>query len=250
MAKLFFRYSSMGAGKTLDLLKVAFNYEENGENILLFTSSKDYRYGKDVIKSRTGLSKDAISISDETNILDVVLLELNSKRIKAILVDESQFLTKKHIYQLSDVVDKLNIPVICYGLRSDFMLEPFVGSLYLLTMADSIEEIKTICAVCKDKKAIINSRIYDGFVVTEGEQVEIGGNDTYKPMCRKCFKEERRKSLIKYKKLNPDNKFNDFTEFGDRQDYVLISRESADYIKNNSEGNLDDMPDELKKLFD
>jgi len=186
MAKLFFRYSSMGAGKSLDLLKVSYNYEENNEKILIFTSALDNRYGKGVVKSRVGLSKQAIAVDEKLNIYQYVKPMIHE--IKAILVDEAQFLTKKHIFQLSDVVDILNIPVICYGLRSDYKLEPFEGSKYLMTIADSIEEIKTICSECKNKKAIVNARFKDNMIVTEGEQIEIGGNESYKPLCRVCFK--------------------------------------------------------------
>jgi len=187
MAKLFFRYSSMGAGKSLDLLKVSYNYEENNEKILIFTSALDNRYGKGIVKSRVGLSKPAIVINKNFNIYQHVRT-LISEGVKAILVDEAQFLTKEHIFQLSDIVDILNVPVICYGLRSDYKLEPFEGSKYLMTMADSIEEIKTICSECKNKKAIVNARFKDGIIVTEGEQIEIGGNESYKPLCRCCFK--------------------------------------------------------------
>ena len=185
MAKLYFRYSTMNAGKSLQLLSVAYNYEENNENILLFTSSKDDRYEKGMIVSRSGLKKEAIIIDDNTNIFEIVK---NKKNIKSVLVDESQFLNKEHIFQLADVVDKLDIPVMCYGLRSDFKLNPFEGSKYLMTIADTIEEIKTICSVCKDKKANVNVRIdKNGKILKDGEQVQIGGNESYKPMCRKCY---------------------------------------------------------------
>lgn len=110
------------------------------------------------------------------------------------MVDESQFLTKKQIFQLSDIVDKLNIPVICYGLRTDYKMEPFEGSKYLMSIADSVEEIKTICCECKNKKAIVNARLDNNdVIVTKGEQVKIGGNETYKPLCRKCFKNLKNK---------------------------------------------------------
>jgi thymidine kinase len=186
MAKLFFRYSSMGAGKSLDLLKVSYNYEENNEKILIFTSALDNRYGEGVVKSRVGLSKPAITVDEKFNIYQYVKLLTNS--VKAILVDESQFLTKEQVFQLSDIVDKMEIPVICYGLRSDYILDPFEGSKYLMAISDSIEEIKTICSVCKNKKAIVNARFEDGVIVTEGEQIKIGGNESYKPLCRVCFK--------------------------------------------------------------
>jgi thymidine kinase len=189
MAKLFFRYSTMNAGKSIDLIKTNFNYFENDRKTLCFTSAKDNRYGEGKITSRIGLSVDAISVFDDTNIFDVVYKYIiNNEQIYCVFVDESQFLNKNQVFQLADIVDGLDIPVICYGLRTDFVMEMFEGSKYLMAIADSIEEIKTICFECKTKKAIINARITDGKIVTEGDQVMIGGNDTYKPLCRKCYK--------------------------------------------------------------
>ena len=186
MAKLFFRYSTMNAGKSIDILRIKHNYNEYGDEVLCLTSAKDDRYGKGKITSRIGIQTDAIPIENNTNIFD--LIYTYDKKISCILVDESQFLTKEHVFQLSDVVDELNIPVICYGLRSDFSLEPFEGSKYLMAIADSVEEIKTICSKCKSKKAIINARIINGKILTKGEQVQIGGNESYKTLCRKCYK--------------------------------------------------------------
>jgi thymidine kinase len=198
MAKLFFRYSSMGAGKSLDLLKTCYNYEEHHKNVLILTSAKDNRYGDNIVKSRTGLEKPAVGITDEMNIFEYVRTHKprNNYNYDCILVDEVQFFKKHHIYELADIVDKLNIPVIVYGLRSDFQTEPFEGSIYMLTLADQIEELKTLCHNC-EKKAVLNIRykkkdfLYGHFkdIVTEGEQVEIGGNDSYIPLCRKCYKE-------------------------------------------------------------
>lgn len=185
MAKLYFRYSTMNAGKSIDLLRCNHNYIENGKKTLCFTSARDDRYGKGKITSRIGISIDAISIYDNTNIYDIVK---NENDISCIFVDEVQFLTKEHIFQLSDIVDELNIPVICYGLRSDYMLGAFEGSKHLLTLADQIEEIKTICFECKCKKAIINARIIDGKIIESGTQIQIGGNESYQPLCRKCYK--------------------------------------------------------------
>lgn len=189
MAKLYFKYSSMGAGKSLDLLKTNYNYEERGKNVIRLTSSRDDRYGENIITSRVGISKSAIGITDEMNIFDFITNYENS--IDCILVDEVQFFKKHHIYELSDIVDILNIPVICYGIRSDFQTEPFEGSLYLLTIADEIEELKTLCSKC-NKKAILNIRYKINNdtikIITEGDQVEIGGNDNYMPLCRKCYK--------------------------------------------------------------
>ena len=180
----------MGSGKSLDLLKVAYNYEENGMNVLILTSKIDDRYGSDIVKSRTGIGKDAIGISKKDNIHEII--EYNNsilnKKISCVLVDEVQFFTKEHIHQLVKVVDDLDIPVICYGLRSDFKLEPFGSTKYLMAIADEIEELKTICAKCGKKKASINARIDEkGKIIMEGKQIEIGGNDKYIPLCRKCF---------------------------------------------------------------
>lgn len=193
MAKLFFRYSSMGAGKSLDLLKTCYNYEEHHKRVLILTSAKDDRYGKNVVKSRTGLEKPAISVDDDMNVFDYVN-KLNYP-VDCVLVDEVQFFQKHHIFELADIVDKLDKPVIAYGLRSDFRMEPFEGSTYMLILADQIEELKTLCVNC-NKKAVINVRYSKvegtvGFVkqiLTEGEQVQVGGNESYMPLCRKCYK--------------------------------------------------------------
>ena len=185
MAKLYFRYSTMNAGKSIDLIKTNFNYTENGKKTLCFTSSKDVRYGVGKITSRIGLSIDAIPVNDNTNIYDIVYKESD---ISCVFVDEVQFLTKNHIFQLTNIVDELDIPVICYGLRSSYLLQPFESSKYLMSLSDSIEEIKTICSHCKSKKAIINAKITDNKIITQGEEIIIGGNDSYKPLCRKCYK--------------------------------------------------------------
>lgn len=191
MAKLIFRYSSMGAGKSLDLLKTSYNYEENGKDVIIFTSAKDDRYGKNIVKSRVGLEKNAIGIKDDTNLFEFI--KNCEKKIDCILVDEVQFFRKQHIYQLSDIVDKLDIPVIAYGLRSDFLLEPFEGSTYMLILSDQIEELKTLCRNC-NKKAILNIRYNTNDegsfknIIKEGNQIQIGGNDVYMPLCRKCYK--------------------------------------------------------------
>jgi len=188
MAKLYFRYSTMNAGKSIDLIRTNYNYIENDKKTLCFTSAIDNRYGIGKITSRIGLSVDAIPVYADTDILEIVKNSNQESDVSCIFVDEVQFLNKKHIFQLADIVDELDIPVICYGLRSDFMLNPFSGSENLMSLADSIEEIKTICNCCKNKKAIINAKFLDGKIVSQGEQIQIGGNDTYKPLCRKCYK--------------------------------------------------------------
>jgi thymidine kinase len=185
MAKLYFIYGAMGCGKTIDLLKTAYNYEERGQKVLLFTASKDTRNGVGKIKTRVGLERDAIAIDDNMDIYKYILTY--PQKIDCILVDEVNFLKKEHIDSLSDVVDFLKIPVMCYGLRSDFLTNVFEGSKRLLEIADSIQELKTICEC--GRKAIINMRISDGKVVTEGEQFLVGGNESYKAVCRRCYKD-------------------------------------------------------------
>lgn len=182
MAKLYFRYGAMGSGKSIDLLKVAYNYEERGQKVLILTSGIDDRYGVGKVKSRIGIEKEAIIIKEDTNIFNLVI-----DKVDCVLVDEVQFLTKDQIYQLSDIVDYLNIPVITYGLKSDFMLEPFLASKYLMVLADVIEEIPTVCWC--GKRANVNARIVNGKIVKEGEQIQVGGNESYISLCRKHYKE-------------------------------------------------------------
>jgi thymidine kinase len=185
MAKLYFKYSTMNAGKSLDLLRINHNYIENGEKTICLASGLDNRYGKNKITSRTGISTDAISVDKQTNIYDLIK---DMKDISCVLIDEIQFFTKEQIFQLSDIVDTLNIPVICFGLRSDFSLSSFEGSSCLMSICDELQEIKTICSCCKNKKAIVNARFENEKIVTKGNQVQIGGNESYKPLCRKCYK--------------------------------------------------------------
>lgn len=195
MSKLYFRYSTMGAGKSLDLLKTAHNYEERNKKVFLLTSDLDNRFGKKKITSRVGISRESNTFNKESDIFDMVLSSYNSTKSKyqvienkpsCVLIDEAQFLTKEQVWQLTDIVDNLNITVICYGIRSDFLGEPFVGSIYLMTLADKIEELKTVCEF--GEKASMNMRINNGKPVFDGEQVLIGGNDSYLPVCRKYYK--------------------------------------------------------------
>jgi len=192
MAKLYFKYGSMGCGKSLELIRAAYNYIERNQNILLLSSSLDDRYEKSVIKSRTGLHMPCKMINSDTNIIDIFSQQNKIKRIHCVLVDEVQFFNKEQIYQLSEIVDKFNTPVIAYGLRNDFKLEPFEGSMYLLTIADSISEIKSVCHC--GKKATTNARIINGKIVKIGEQIQIGGNESYVSLCRKHFKEGKLES--------------------------------------------------------
>lgn len=184
MAKLYFRYACMGAGKSIDVLKVAYNYEERGHKVLIITSGLDDRFGEGVIATRIGISKEAHTFNNETNLLK--LFESLDYVPSCVLIDEAQFLTKDQVDQLTEIVDRLDVPVICYGLRTDFRNELFEGSKALLTLADKIEELKTICEC--GKKATCNMRIVDGKIATSGNQIFIG-NLEYKSVCRKCYKE-------------------------------------------------------------
>ena len=174
MAKLYFRYGAMGSGKSIDLLKVAYNYEERDGKVVLYTAAIDTRYGTGIITTRIGINKEAIVFSKDTNILDSV--KALEYKPDCILIDESQFLTKEQVSQIGDIVDYLNVPGICYGLRTDFKTNGFEGST-----------IKTICKC--GKKATYNMRLLDGKPVNKGEKILIGGNESYISLCRKCYKE-------------------------------------------------------------
>lgn len=190
-SKLFFRYATMNSAKSAELLMKAYNFEERGLKILCIKPSIDDREGKNVIKSRVGIERECKMVKPTDNIYDGVkkLLE-NGGKIDWILADESQFFKKEQIDQLGDIVDELEINVICYGLRADFRTELFEGSKRLFEIADSIEEMKSSCSC--GRKSIINARIDEnGNVVTNGEQIEIGGNDRYVSLCRKCYKKLR-----------------------------------------------------------
>lgn len=184
MAKLYFRYGTMGCGKSIDLLKVAYNYEERGKKVMIITAGIDDRYEVGKITTRIGLNKDAHVFLSDTNLYS--LCKSLDYTPDCILIDEAQFLNKKQVYQLSNLVDYENIPIICYGLRADFRNELFEGSRELLSICDKIEELKTICEC--SKKATVNMRVIDGKVVTTGDQILIGDLQ-YIPVCRKCYKE-------------------------------------------------------------
>ncbi len=188
MAKLYFYYSAMNAGKSTALLQASYNYQERGLQTLLFAPAIDDRHKLGCISSRIGLNAKANLFAPNDNLLEQVEDYLNQKKeLKCVLIDEAQFLTKKQVLQLTFVVDRLKIPVLCYGLRSDFRAEPFEGSLYLLIWADEVNEIKTVC-YC-GRKAIMNIRFdAENHKITEGKQIEIGGNERYVSVCRKHFK--------------------------------------------------------------
>lgn len=187
MAKLYFYYSAMNAGKSTTLLQSAYNYQERGMNPLLLTPVIDTRTPPKTISSRIGLNAKATAVQRDTDIYTMVIEHLTTVQpIHCILVDEAQFLSKAQVQQLSKLTVDHKIPVLTYGLRSDFQGEPFEGSKYLLTMADELVEIKTICHC--GKKATMNMRIdASGKPIREGEQIHIGGNESYIATCRTHF---------------------------------------------------------------
>ncbi|HLQ82302.1 MAG TPA: thymidine kinase [Pseudogracilibacillus sp.] len=187
MAKLFFHYSTMSAGKSLEIIKVAYNYEVQNKQVLILTSQLDNRYQVGKIWSRTGFEKDASLFNQATNL--VKLVSNLAEKPNSILIDEAQFLTKEQVIQLTEIVDTYGITVMSYGLKNDSFNELFEGSKYLLIYADNIKELKTECWYCH-KKAMMNLRFDEqGKPVYSGNQVDIGGNEKYLPVCRKCYKE-------------------------------------------------------------
>lgn len=187
MAKLYFRYGSMGSSKTANALMVKYNYEERGQNVVFIKPELDDREGKEVIRSRVGIESPVTVLPKEGSILEITNINFTQQNINCLIVDEAQFLTHAQVKELCHIVDDLNIPVICYGLRTDFLGHLFEGSKWLLALSDSIEEVKTIC-FC-GKKAIMNMRLVDGVPVFQGDQILIGGNDSYISVCRKHFHE-------------------------------------------------------------
>lgn len=187
MAKLYFYYSAMNAGKSTVLLQSSYNYNERGMDTLLYCPSIDDRYGIGKITSRIGLSANARIMDKEFNLYNDVKRESEENpKLTCILIDEAQFLTKEQVTQVCKIVDQLKLPVLCYGLRSDFQGEPFPGSLYLLAWADNIVEVKTVCHC--GRKASMNMRVdANGNKVKHGEQVMVGGNDMYVATCREHF---------------------------------------------------------------
>jgi thymidine kinase len=181
MAKLYFRYSAMNAGKSTAMLQVAHNYEEQGQQVRLFTAAIDHRYGVGYVTSRLGPQRETEVFDPDTDFLQAV-----DQKIACLLIDEAQFLSTAQVKQLHQLAQVRGIPVITYGLRSDFRGEPFPGSAYLLALADDIEEIKNICSC--GKKATMNIRVdAAGQRIREGEQISIGGNERYRQACGRCF---------------------------------------------------------------
>ncbi|MEN9288576.1 MAG: hypothetical protein RL317_199 [Pseudomonadota bacterium] len=191
MAKLYFYYASMNAGKSTTLLQAAFNYQERGMETMLWTAELDDRYAVGAITSRIGLQAEAHRFRPETDLFAEVLAEQARRPLACVLVDEAQFLSRDQVLQLARLADEANIPIVTYGLRTDFQAELFPGSAALLGIADTLVELKAVCEC--GRKATMNLRVdADGNAVNEGAQTEVGGNDRYVALCRKHFMEKVR----------------------------------------------------------
>lgn len=188
MAKLYFYFSSMNAGKSTTLLQADFNYRERGMETMLWTAALDNRYDQGAITSRIGLQADAYKFDPESDLLAVVTAEHERLTLSCVLIDEAQFLSKEQAFQCAAIADDLGIPVLCYGLRTDFQGELFPGSAALLGIADTLTELKAVCHC--GRKSTMNLRVDDaGNAVKAGAQTEVGGNDRYVAMCRRHFME-------------------------------------------------------------
>jgi thymidine kinase len=187
MAQLYFYYSSMNAGKSTHLLQSSYNYNECGLNTVLYTAQIDDRYAKGKVSSRLGINADAKLFNHKTNLLTEITEINDEEKVACVLVDEAQFLSKTQVKQLTDIVDELHIPVLAYGIRTDFLGQTFTGSAALLAWADKLVELKTICH-CGRKANFVIRINSDGKAATGGEQVEVGGNERYQALCREHFK--------------------------------------------------------------
>ena len=192
MAKLYFKYGAMGSSKTAQALITKYNYEENNMRVWLIKPATDNRDGASVVRSRIGLMAEAEAMAQDADLFAL----FRDRNADVVIVDECQFFPPEQIDQLRRIVDELDIPVLCFGLRSDFQTKLFPGSQRLFELADSIQEIKTICDC--GSKATVNARIdSDGYVVTEGAQVVLGGNDCYIAMCHRCW----RKAIEEHRRI-------------------------------------------------
>ena len=188
MAKLYFYFSSMNAGKSTALLQASYNYRERGMSTVVLTPSIDDRYGTGRVTSRIGLESDALILESGEDVFLRIKNFCETEPVHCVLVDEAQFLTRAQVFGLGKICDDLDIPVLAYGLRTDFQGEPFEGSKYLLAIADNLKEIKAIC-YCGSKATMVVRLDDSGNVVTDGDSVDIGGNEKYVSMCRKHFNE-------------------------------------------------------------
>lgn len=188
MAQLYFYYSAMNAGKSTSLLQSAHNYQEQGMKVMLFTAAIDDRFGKGVIKSRIGLSEAATVFDDNTDFIELVGAQHEQHPLACVLVDEAQFLSTTQVDQLATLVDTMDIPALCYGIRTDFQGQLFAGSSRLLAIADKLFELKTVCSC--GRKATMTVRLdAQGRAIAAGAQVEIGGNERYESKCRRHHRE-------------------------------------------------------------
>lgn len=188
MAKLFFNFSTMNAGKSTMLLQASYNYRERGMETYLLTAAHDNRAGSGQIASRIGIAQDADIYARESNLYKMIDTRRKASTLACVFVDEAQFLTPEQVWQLARVVDDQDVPVICYGLRVDFLGQTFPGSASLLALADELKEVKTICW-CGAKATMVVRQDEDGNVQTKGDQIQIGGNETYISLCRKHWRE-------------------------------------------------------------
>ncbi|MEQ8313383.1 MAG: thymidine kinase [Gammaproteobacteria bacterium] len=188
MAKLYFYYSSMNAGKSTSLLQSSYNYKERGMNTMILAPELDDRYGVGKVASRIGLESVAHTFKPEDDLYDLVSTSHKQEKLHCLLIDEAQFLSKEQVFQLGEITDNLNIPVLAYGLRTDFRGEPFEGSKYLLAWSDNLKELKAICH-CGAKATMVVRLDAEGNPIREGSQVEIGGNDRYVSLCRRHFRD-------------------------------------------------------------
>ena len=188
MAKLYFYYSAMNAGKSTSLLQSAYNYKERGMRPFIMSAAIDNRYSIGKVTSRIGLEAQAYLFHKEDDLFKILSEENKKQGISCVLIDESQFLSREQVKQLAIAVDDLDIPVLCYGIRTDFRGELFPGSQHLLAWADNLIELKTICH-CGSKATMVVRTDEDGNIINDGDQVVIGGNDRYQSMCRKHFAE-------------------------------------------------------------
>lgn len=201
-AHLRFYYGSMASAKSLRLLTTAYNFEEKGVQIMVLKPALDTRDGEGIIRSRAGLERKCIMVDKDVNLYKAIkayknVLASQLETLKWVIIDECQFLTEEQVDQLSDAVDFLDVNVMCFGLRTDFQSHLFPGSKRLFELADDIEEIKSTCE-CGERKTSINARFDEnGEIITEGSQVEIGGNDKYRAICRKCWKDKVRDKISK-----------------------------------------------------
>ncbi len=190
MAKLYFYYSAMNAGKSTTLLQSAYNYRERGMKPLLLTPTLDHRAGSGTIASRIGISAEAMIFHTDDNLFEQINTLHQQMGINCVLVDEAQFLTETQVWQLSDIVDQCHIPVLTYGIRTDFRARTFPGSAALLSMADNLVEIKTICHCGRKATHTLRVDIHN-HVISQGEQIEVGGNERYVSVCRQHFKQKQ-----------------------------------------------------------